>query len=130
MSIDNLQIIQAPNGEEMVVLRRKDYEHLVQLAYDEDAHDAALAKAQLAKLKSGKATPIPEIVVRAMVLDNVHPLRAWRDYRGWTAEKLAKKAKIARPTLTQMETRKRKGTMAAYRALATALGIGIEALID
>lgn len=128
--MDDLQIIKSPKGEEMVVLSRKEYERLTHLAYDEDAHDAVFATAQIKKIKSGKTTLIPETVVKAIAVKGVHPVRAWREYRGLTADQLAKKAKLARTTVSQMETGKRKGTIAAYKAIAKVLGIGIESLIN
>jgi DNA-binding XRE family transcriptional regulator len=128
--MDNLQIIHSPKGEEMVVLPRKDYDRLTHLAYDEDRHDAALAAAQLRKIKTGKTSLIPAAVVHAIAVDGQHPIKAWRDHRGWTGEILAKKAKLARTTISQMETGKRKGTLAAYKAIAKALGIEVGGLVD
>jgi len=128
--MDDLQIIKSPKGEEMVVLSRREYDRLTHLAYDEDAHDGALATAQIQKIKSGKTTLIPEAVVVAIAVKGIHPVLAWREYRGLTAEQLAKKAKLARTTVSQMETGKRKGTVAAYKAIAKALGISVESLID
>lgn len=97
---------------------------------NEDAHDSAVAKAELDKIKSGKTTLVPHAVVVAIAVKGVHPIRAWRVQRGLTAEQLAKKAKLTRSTISQMETRKRKGTVAAYQAIAKALGIGVENLLD
>ena len=128
--MDNPQIIHSPKGEEMVVLPRKEYDRLTHLAYDEDAHDAALADAQIRKIKTGKTTLIPADVVHAIAVDGVHPVKAWRDYRGWTGEELAKKAKLARTTISQMETGKRKGTIAAYKAIAKALGVTVGSLVE
>jgi DNA-binding XRE family transcriptional regulator len=128
--MDDLQVIKSPKGEEMIVLSRKEYDRLTHLAYDEDAHDAVLAAAQIKKIKTGKSTLIPEKVVKAIAVKGIHPVLAWREFFGLTAEQLAKKAKLARTTVSQMETGKRKGTVAAYKAIAKALGIGIESLID
>jgi len=128
--MDNLQIIKSPKGEEMVVLSRKEYDRLTHLAFDEDAHDRALASAQIKKIKGGKTTLIPEIVAKAIAVEGTHPVRAWREYRGLTAEELAKKTKLARTTISQMETGKRKGTIAAYKAISRILSVGIQDLVD
>jgi DNA-binding XRE family transcriptional regulator len=125
--MDNLQIIKSPKGEEMVVLSRKAYDRLTRAAPESDAR---LATAQMQKIKKGETTFIPEAVARTIAVDGLHPIRAWRDHRGWTAEQLAKKAHLARATIAQIETGKRKGTVAAYKAIAKALGIGIGSLID
>lgn len=128
--MDDLQVIKTPKGDEMVVLSRKEYDRLTHMAYDEDAHDMALVAAQMNKIKTGKTTLIPESVVKAIAVTGVHPIRAWREYRGLTAEQLAKKAKLARATISQMETGKRKGTVAAYKAIAKVFGISVGSLID
>jgi DNA-binding XRE family transcriptional regulator len=85
---------------------------------------------QIKKIKDGNSTLIPESVVKAIAVDGIHPVRVWREYRGLTAEQLAKKAKLARTTISQMETGKRIGTIAAYKVIARVLGVGIETLID
>jgi DNA-binding XRE family transcriptional regulator len=114
----------------MVVLPRKEYDRLARLARDEDARDVALGQAQIAKIKAGKTTLIPEAVVKAIAVKGAHPVLAWREYRGITAAELARRAKLARTTVSQMETGKRKGTVAAYKAIARALGISVASLID
>ena len=127
--MDDLQIIKSPKGEEMIVLSRKEYDRLTHMAHDHDAHDVVLALTQISKIKTGKTTLIPEAVVKAIAVERVHPIRAWREYHGLTAEQLAKKAKLARTTISQMETGKRKGTVTAYKAIAKVFGIGVESLI-
>jgi DNA-binding XRE family transcriptional regulator len=58
----------------------------------------------------------------------VHPVRAWREYRGMTEEDLANFAGISVPVLNQIETGKRPGTITVLSALAQALGIPIATL--
>ena len=129
--MDNLQIIKSPKGEEMIVLPRKEYERL--LAYAEDDEDSRAirrADAVMERVKAGKTALIPETVVKAIAVRGVHPVRAWREYRGWTGSQLARKTKLARTTISQIETGTRKGTVAAYKAIAKSLGIDVQALID
>ena len=129
--MDGLQIIHSPKGEEMVVLPRKEYDRLLALdEEDEDDRDIRRANAIMARVKSGKTSLIPAEVAHAIAVDGVHPVKAWREYRGWTGEELAKRAKLARTTISQMETGKRKGTVAVYQLLAKALGITTSSLID
>ena len=88
---------------EEVVLSRADWERLASaLAEDEigeeaddiaavaaaRAEDAALAGRLEAERGVSVETTIPSEVVKAE-LDGAHPLRAWRDYRGWTLAELA-----------------------------------------
>jgi DNA-binding XRE family transcriptional regulator len=128
--MDNLQIIKSPQGEEMIILSRKEYERLRACAGNEDSRDIRRADAIMKRVKAGKTALIPEAVVKAITVKGVHPVRAWREYHGWTGEQLAKKSKLARTTISQIETGTRKGTVAAYKTIAKTLGIGVETLID
>jgi transcriptional regulator with XRE-family HTH domain len=60
----------------------------------------------------------------------VHPIRAFRKHKGWTSEVLEKKAKLARTTITQIETRQRVGTITVYTAIAKALGVTVDPLVE
>ncbi len=135
--MDYPQIINTPNGEQLAVLPLKEYERLRALdaPFDDEDEDGELREdvrleieATLARIKSGKEKTIPGDVVHAQI-DGMHPVRAWRDYKGWTAEKLAKKAGITRVYLTQIENGKRKGPVKVYKALAKALGCSVDWLV-
>jgi DNA-binding XRE family transcriptional regulator len=128
--MDNIQIIETPKGEKMAILPLRDYERLRHLAEDEDARDIRDADAIMAGIKSGKAKMIPHDVVKAIIVAGVHPIRAFRENKGWTAEMLAKKTRLGRTTITQIETRQRTGTIAAYMAIANALGASVDSLIE
>ena len=128
-----VQIIDAPKKGKLAIIPLDEYKRLralEKLEEKEDERDIRVAKAIMARVKAGKEPLIPAEVVDMTVFGGMHHIRAWRKYRGLTAEKLAKKAKIARAYLTQIETGKRKGTVAVYRALAKALGVSVEHLID
>ncbi len=99
-------------------------------AEDEDDRDIRRADAIMAEVKAGKTALIPAQVVESIVLKGMHPVRAWRLYRGWTGGVLAGKAKLTRTTISQIETGKRKGTIAVYKALAKALGTSFTSLVD
>ena len=128
--------------DEEVVLSRADWERLVSALedIDEDADDIAavsVARAENAALAARLAaergvsveTTIPIEVVTAE-LDGAHPLRAWRDHRGWTQAELAAKSGVARDLIAQIETRRRNGSIQSMNRLARALGVPIEALIE
>jgi DNA-binding XRE family transcriptional regulator len=127
-----------------VVLSRADWERLVsafkedEAGEDEDdiaavvaarAEDAVLAARLEAERGSPVETTVPIEVVKAE-LDGVHPLRAWRDYRGWTQAELAAKSGVARDLIAQIETRRDNGSIQSLNRLARALGVPIESLIE
>jgi DNA-binding XRE family transcriptional regulator len=134
--------------DDEVVLSREDWDAIVRIigepaeddvgededdisavaaARDEDRQFAARLAAERG---SAVETVIPLDVVRAK-LNGAHPIKAWRDYRGWTQMHLAaKSAGVGRDLIAQIETRRKKGSVATLGRLARALETSIEALIE
>src|ERR1700722_17301521 len=107
-----MQIIETPHGDKMAVIMLKEYKRLcAEAGLDEDGELREDVKREIEetirRIKSGEEELIPGEVVHAQI-DGLHPVRAWREYKGWTVEKLAKKAGITRVYLTQIENKKRK----------------------
>jgi hypothetical protein len=67
------QIIRTPNGEELVVLPRADYEALVERAdrEAEDADDVALYDARKAELAAGGGVLPPEVSAAILPLQGI-----------------------------------------------------------
>ncbi|MEO8669415.1 MAG: helix-turn-helix transcriptional regulator [Bauldia sp.] len=119
-------IIVTPSGDRMAVIPLADYERLVAAA--EDAADVRAYDAVKRRLATGEEELVPAEFANR-ILDGENPIRVWREFRRMTAAALAKKAGIARPYLTQMETRRRVGTIETMRSIADALGVTIDDLI-
>lgn len=64
------------------------------------------------------------------LLDGEHPLKVFRRYRSLTQKQLANLTGLNATYLSQIETRKRRGSTRVYRRLATALGVDIGDLIE
>jgi DNA-binding XRE family transcriptional regulator len=107
------------NGEEKVVLRRRDYEDLI------DARDHAVA---MRDIVAGAPT------LTAVELDDYlaakTPLAFWRRRAGLTQAALAESVGISQPFLAQLEQGVRTGSIAIHAKLARALGIRIEDLVN
>ena len=88
----------------------------------EDIEDAGLYRA-----RAGEPT-IPHEVVEA-IHKGVHPVRAWRKHKGLTLQELAGEGGMPIGYLSEIETGKKPGSIAAYKSLARALGTGIDMLI-
>ena len=88
----------------------------------EDIEDAGLYRA-----RAGEPM-IPHEVVEA-IHKGVHPVRAWRKHRGLTLRELAEAGGMPIGYLSEIETGKKPGSIAAYKSLARALGTGIDMLI-
>jgi len=105
---------------------------------EEDADDIAAVDAArreddefAAQLAAGGVpveTTIPLEVVKAK-LDGVHPLKAWREFRGITQLQLSSRSGVWRDLIAQIETSKKQGEVGTLERLARALGVPIEALI-
>jgi hypothetical protein len=120
------QIIRTPDGEELVVLPRADYEALVERADHEaeDAEDVAIYDARKAELAAGGGILPPE--VSAAILRGDSRLKAIRNWRGETQLHLTFKTRIAQGYLSDLENGRRRGTSDTIAKLAQALNVPAE----
>jgi DNA-binding XRE family transcriptional regulator len=120
------QIIRTPEGEELVVLPRADYEALLERAdrESEDADDIAIYDARKAELAAGGGVLPPE--VSAAVLRGESRLKAVRNWRGETQLHLTFKTGIAQGYLSDLENGRRRGTSDTIAKLAQALNVPVE----
>ena len=117
------QIIRTPNGEELVVLPRAEYEALVERADHEaeDADDVAIYDAR--KAAGGGVLP-PE--VSAAILRGESRLKAIRNWRGETQLHLSSKTGIGQGYLSDLESGRRAGTTETIAKLAQALSVPVQ----
>ena len=129
--------------DDEVVLSREDWDSIVRVLGEPSAEDeddiAAVAAARMedarfaAQIVTGRndavETTTPIEIVRAK-LDGAHPVKAWRDYRGWTQVYLNFKSGVGRDLIAQIETRRKNGSVETLERLARALETPIEALIE
>lgn len=124
---ENIQLIERDGKPEWAVLPYEEYLKLLEQAEMlEDIRDYDAAKAELEK---GEDELIPSEVVFA-IIDGENPIRVWREYRGLTQQKLADAAGISKPYLSQIETGKRKGTTEILSAIAKALEVSLDEVIE
>lgn len=119
------QIIKTPNGEEMVVLPRAEYEALVQAADKaaEDAADIAIYDARKAELHGTE--PFPAELSMA-ILRGESRLKALRKWRGFTQSELAEKADVTQGFLSDLEARRRTASAETAARLAQALAVPLD----
>ena len=120
------QIIRTPNGEELVVLPRAEYEALVERAdhQAEDAEDVAIYDARKAELAAGGIVLPPE--VSAAILRGDSRLKAIRKWRGATQRRLNSMTGIAQGYLSDLESGRRTGAPETMAKLAQALNVPAE----
>lgn len=89
----------------------------------EDLEDAL--RVRDVEARSDPRNRLPVELVERMVLGE-HPVRIWREYRGLGLNALANAAKIPSSYLSDIENRKKPGSVMAYGRLASALGVTID----
>ena len=72
---------------------------------------------------------VPSEVAYA-ILDGGSPIRVWREHRGLTQQQLAETVSISAPYLSQLESGKRKGTTEVLSAIAEALGLSLDDIVE
>ena len=120
------QIIRTPNGEELVVLPRAEYEALVERADHEaeDAEDVAIYDARKAELAAGGL--VLPLEVSAAIIRGECRLKAIWNWRGQTQLQLNSKTGIAQGYLSDLESGRRTGTPETIAKLAQALDVPAE----
>ena len=125
-----LQIIHT-DGEDLVVIPRRDYEALLARAGDEASEDAMTARiieATDAKIARGEEVALPT-GVWAAIESGEHPIRAIRKYRGLTQIDVAEQARLRQSYIADIEAGKKTGSAASLKAIAAALGVPLDVIV-
>jgi len=113
-----------------VTLTRAEYQALIEQI--EDAEDNAFLDAIEARERAigkewARADYLPAELVHRLI-EGDHPVRVWRAHRGLTRDTLAAAAGIAPSYLSEIETRRKRGSFGALAKLAAALRISLDDL--
>jgi DNA-binding XRE family transcriptional regulator len=120
--MEGIQFIKRDGKLEWAILPYEKYlELLEQAEMLEDIRDFDAAKAALEKGEG-------EVVFA--ILDGENPIKVWREYRGMTQQQLADAAGISKPYLSQIETGKRTGTTEILSAIAKALEVSLDEVVE
>jgi ribosome-binding protein aMBF1 (putative translation factor) len=114
-----------------VTLSRADYESLAETL--ENVMDRArLIAAEKRETEFGKAAARKDAWPVALLerrLAGESPVRLWREQRGLSVRALARASGVKASYLSEIENRKKPGSVAALGKLAAALGIAVDDLI-
>jgi DNA-binding XRE family transcriptional regulator len=118
------QIIVTPEGHEMVVLPRTEYDRLVSLASEaaEDAADAELYDRRKAEFEAGGREVLPP-EVSALMLAGAGRIKALRKWRGASQQDIAARAGLAQGYLSDIEAGRKKGAPEMLARIAVALDV-------
>ena len=111
-------------GEECAVVPRAEYDAL-RNTVDEDALDANTIQRAL---EDSDQDCVPFEPVKRIVGGD-HPVRVWRDYRDMKVGELAPAAGIAAAYLSDIENRKKPGSIRAMKRIALALNVTVDDLV-
>lgn len=121
-----VQIIVTPTGERLVVIPESEWIAMQEAL--EDREDIAAIDEFHRKLAAGEEELVPASIVNR-ILDGENPIRVWREYRGLSAAALAQQAGISAAYLSELETGKKDGSVAALSRIAAVLGVTVDDLI-
>lgn len=117
-----MQKITTPKGETLVVLPLEEYERLV------DASDIAAANKVRADIAAGRDEMVPvDIANRILAGDN--PIRVWREHRNLSGRELASKTGLSPAYISEIESGKKEGSIAAAKRIAEALNVDLDDIV-
>jgi len=111
-----------------VTLPRAEYEALisrVEDAEDNAAIDRLEARIEREGFAAATADYMPGELVARLVAGE-HPIRVWRAHRGLTREALAAAAGVSPSYVTEIETRRKRGSLDAMIKLAAVLRVSLD----
>ena len=120
------QIIEKDGNPEYAVLPYSEYQALIkELEELQDIRDFDLA---MKKIEKGEDTLVPSDVVYR-ILDGVHSVRAWREYRNITLHDLAQKCSVTGAAISQIENGKREPSVKLLKKIAEILEVDLDDLV-
>jgi transcriptional regulator with XRE-family HTH domain len=117
-----------PQGEDIVILSRAEYDALTVDQHDEDAADAAHANNILANIERGTETLLTSEQANQL-LSAKTPQAFWRKHRGMTQEALSKSVGVAQGFISEIENGTKTGDVQTLAAIARVLAVSLDDLV-
>jgi DNA-binding XRE family transcriptional regulator len=125
------QYIETPTGDRLVIISEKEYQALRLIEEEfEDARDAAEVEAQLQRLRAGDEETFPSELIHRLHEGTDHPIKIYREYRGLKSMELADIVGITPSYLSEIEHRKKDGTLKLCMNIARALQVDLDDLVE
>ena len=115
-----------PDGEDMIVLGKSDYEALLECS--EFTKDVAAVDAYRRKLAAGEQEAIPETLAHRLI-DGANPIRVYREWRGLSAKERAERTGISAAFLSESENGKKEGGVSTLKRIALELNVSLDDLV-
>lgn len=107
-----------------VTLPRARYDAMLRRI--EDLQDALTIRRARARGRTADAMPADRV---NRMLAGEHPLRVWREHRGLTLSALARRAGVPVGYVSEIETKKKPGSLATMKKLARALALDLDDIV-
>ena len=117
-----------PQGEDIVILSRAEYDALASGWGNEDAVDTAHANSILANIERGTETLLTSEQANEL-LNAKTPLSFWRKHRGVTQQVLSKSIGVAQGFISEIENGTKTGDVQTLAAIAKFLVISVDDLV-
>jgi len=123
----NVRFKKTDKGE-MAILPRAEYEALIERLEEaeEDAGTVRLIDRGLREIAEGAPTFPMDVANR--IADGENPVRVFREWKGMTQVELAARTGLSQGHVSDIESGRRVGTVAALRMVADALGVPLDLL--
>ncbi|MGD0849213.1 helix-turn-helix domain-containing protein [Bradyrhizobium sp.] len=127
----NVQFIRTPDGGDLAVLPRIDYDRLIALAAEaqEDTAASRIVRSSTRAIKQGREVVLPKVVADRLA-NGESPIRVIREWRDMIQGELAVAVGISQNYLSEIENGRRKGPAELQKKFARALGVPMDLLIE
>lgn len=114
---------------EIAILPRKEYETLVAKAAeaDEDAGTARIVARARRDVAAG--APLIPMEVAERIASGENPIKVMREWRDMTQMHLSHRTNLGQGYISDLESGRRKGTVAALKVIAEALHVPLELVV-
>lgn len=120
VSLEKISFIEDSHGKKAVILELESYNKI-----QEQLEELQDIKSYIQQ-KNSPDEKFPFSLVQNLIENKTSKIKVLRQYRNLNVTELAKMSKITESYLSQIENKKRKGTINLYKKLAKALDVDIE----
>jgi len=112
--------------KDTVVLTRAGWNAIIEAL--DDATARAAVRTSVRRAEAEQDDGLPAVLYRRLRAGE-HPIRVWRAHRKLSLNALAERASVARAYLSEIETGKKPGSVAALQRIARILRVEIDDLV-
>lgn len=120
------QFIEKDGKTEFVVLPYEEYNSMIDEL--EDLQDLRDFDTAMKKIEEGEKDFVSSTVVYR-ILDGIHPVKAWREYRKMSLNELARQCKVSGSAISMIENGKREPSIKLLKVIAEALEVDLDDLV-